>query len=76
MRSIKVAQTIIEPNITVSTIQLPANVTYYHPFETMIFSDDDNVIGDYQTRSATLDEALLAHIDAIAFVIKGDKDGL
>ena len=77
MRSIKVAQTIIEPNITVSTIQLPANVTYYHPFETMIFIDGNNdLIGDYQTRSATLDEALLAHIDAIAFIIKGDKDGL
>ena len=76
MRSTKVAQTIIEPDITVSTVQLPPNMSYGNPFETMIFSDDNDVIGDYQTRSATLDEALLAHIDAIAFVIKENKIGI
>jgi len=72
MRSIKVAQTIIEPDITISTVQLPPGASFGNPFETMIFSGDDDVIGDYQTRSATLDEALLAHIDAIAFAIKGE----
>lgn len=68
MRSIKVAQTIIEPDITISTVQLPPNISYGNPFETMIFSDDSE-FKNYQTRSATLDEALLGHIDAIAFVI-------
>lgn len=71
MRSIKVARTIIEPDITISTVQLPPEVSYGNPFETMIFSDDTK-FDNYQTRSATLDEALLAHIDAIAFVIKGE----
>ena len=73
MRSTKVAVTVIKPDITVSTVKLPANVGCAHPFETMIFSGDDDVTGDYQTRSATVDEALLAHIDAIAFVIKGEQ---
>lgn len=69
MRPLQVAKTLIEGTAVISTIQLPPSQSIYNPFETMIFSDDESR-DEYQVRSATLSEALLAHIDAIAFVIK------
>ena len=71
MRPLQVAKTNIEGVAIISTIQLPAEQSIYNPFETMIFSDDESK-EEYQVRTATREEALLAHIDAIAFVIKGE----
>lgn len=73
MISLKVATTKIEEIATISTVQLPPEVSYGNPFETMIFSDDDK-FSEYQVRTATREEALLAHIDAIAFYIKGESE--
>ena len=71
MRPLQVAKTQIEGIAIISTIQLPAKQSWSNPFETMIFSDDESK-EEYQVRTATREEALLAHIDAIAFVIKGE----
>lgn len=62
----------IGEGITVSTVQLPPDQSLPNPFETMVFTEDETM-NEYQVRSATLDEALLAHIDAIAYVIGGKK---
>jgi hypothetical protein len=76
MISKQIAKTKIEGIATVSTILLPSNMAYGNPYETMIFDGYDNAWHD--TRCATLDEALLAHIDAISMVIKkmGETNGL
>jgi len=58
----------------ISTVLLPPNVSYGNPYETMVFNEED--IATYDTRSATLDEALLAHIDAITIVMKEMTNGL
>lgn len=71
MRTIKVAKTDIEGVAIISTVMLEHEHLYVHPYETMIFSDDEK-FEDYQVRTTTREEALLAHIDAIAFVIKGE----
>lgn len=69
MRSIRVAETKIESFATISTIQLPPIITSEILFETMIFPANEGAI-DYQVRSTTRDDALLAHMDAIAVVLK------
>ena len=62
-----VAKTNIEEVAIISTIQLPL-VESSHSYETMIFFEDEGK-EEYQVRSTTRASALLAHIDAIAFVI-------
>ena len=69
MRSLQVAKTDISGVAVISTVQLPANLSYGNPFETMIFSENENING-HDSRSGSLDEALLAHMDAIAVVLK------
>lgn len=63
-----VAKTNIERVAIISTVQLPPNASFGNPFETMIFFEDESK-EEYQVRSVTRAGALLAHIDAIAFVI-------
>lgn len=74
MISQRIAETRIEGVAVVSTVLLPPNMSYGNPYETMIFNGEETAT--YDTRSATLDEALLAHIDAITIVMKEITDGL
>ena len=68
MLSTKVAETRIEGVAIISTVLLPPNMSYGNPYETMVFTDDDSLIFD--SRTDTLTDAMMTHIDAIAYVIK------
>ena len=74
MISTQIAETKIKGVGVISTVLLPPNMSYGNPYETMIFNGED--VATHDTRSATLDEALLAHIDAITIVMKEMSDGL
>lgn len=73
MKSTSIAKTVIDETITISTIMLPFPELYVHPYETLIFVANERTV-DYEMHSATKEEALLAHIDAIAFYIKGESE--
>ncbi len=68
MLSTKVAETKIEGVGVISTVMLPQNMAYGNPYETMIFTDHEEI--HYDTRTDTLVDSLMNHIDAIAYVIK------
>ncbi len=69
MLSTSIARTVIDEVTTISTILLPNPELYVNPYETLIFTINERT-SDYESHSATKEEALLAHIDAIAFYIK------
>lgn len=68
MISTKIAETKIEGVAVISTVLLPANIAYGNPYETMVFTKDDSL--SFDSRTDTLTDAMLNHIDAIAYVIK------
>ena len=68
MLSQKIAETKIEGVAVISTVMLPQNMAYGNPYETMVFTKDDSLMFD--SRTDTVTDALLNHIDAIAYVIK------
>lgn len=70
MMSTPIARTKIGET-TISTILLPNPELYDKPYETLIFTVNERT-SDYESHAVTRDEALLGHMDAIAFVIKGE----
>ena len=68
MLSQKIAETKIEGVAVISTVMLPQNMAYGNPYETMVFTKDDSLTFD--SRTDTLVDSLMNHIDAIAYVIK------
>ena len=67
MLSTKIAETKINGVAVISTVLLPANIAFANPYETIVFTDDDSLTFD--SRTDTLTDAMLNHIDAIAYVI-------
>lgn len=68
MLSTKIAETKIEGVAVISTVMLPQNMAYGNPYETIVFTEDDSLTFD--SRTDTLVDSLMNHIDAIAYVIK------
>lgn len=68
----QVARTVIG-RATISTVSVGLPSINTHPYETMIFTDNDK-FKDYCDTHSTLDEARQGHIYAIQYLLTGESN--